>query len=114
VRNKETKNMNTDIILSIRNASLKGQEVKSLRKQLKSLVAPGRTVVLQMAGVQHVDAEGAGAILEFARKLRSNGGSLRIANIEKKVAAFFEMLQLNRAVEIYATQSDAVQVALAA
>jgi anti-anti-sigma factor len=103
--------MNSNIVLVIRNSSIKGQEVQSLRKQLNGVAATRSTVVLQMAGVETVDAEGAGAILEAARKLRGNGGVLRLAGLQKTVAAFFEMLQVNRAVEIYASQNDATRVA---
>ena len=98
--------MKADIILVIRNASLQGQEVKSLRRQLKSLVAPGRRLVLHMTGVESVDSQGAGAILEFARKLKASGGTLRLVGLQKKVSAFFEMLQLHRAVEMYASQTE--------
>ncbi len=59
-----------------------------------------------MTGVEHVDSKGAGAILECARKLESAGGSLRLIGLQKKVSAFFEMLQLHRVVEICAAQSE--------
>jgi len=96
-----------DIILIIRNSSLRGQEVKSLRRQLKSLVAPGRRLVLHMTGVENVDSQGAGAILEYARKLKTSGGTLRLVGLQNKVSAFFEMLQLHRAVEMCTAQSEA-------
>jgi len=102
--------MKADIILVIRNGSLRGPEVKYLRRQLKNLVVPDRRLVLHMTDVESVDSQGAGAILEFARKLKAHGGGLRLVGLQKKVWAFFRMLQLHRAVEMCMTQSGAFGV----
>jgi anti-anti-sigma factor len=106
--------MSADIIFVIRNASLQGQTVRALRSELRRLVAPGRKLVLHMAGVESVDTQGAGAILEVARKLRKSGGSIRLVGLQSKVVAFFELLRLNRAIEIYGSQSEAMAMTNAA
>jgi anti-sigma B factor antagonist len=111
--NRETK-MSADIILVIRNASLQGSTVKSLRSELRRLVAPGRKLTLHMAGVESVDTQGAGAILEIARKLRECGGTVRLVGLQNKVIAFFELLRLQRSIEIYGSQSEAVAMTNAA
>jgi len=100
--------MKADIVLVILNSSLKGQDVKFLRRQWKGLVAPGRRLVLHMTGVEKVDSQGAGALFELARKLKAAGGTLRLVGLQKKVSAFFEMLQLHRVVEIYTSQTEAL------
>jgi anti-anti-sigma factor len=99
--------MTADIIFVVRNASLQGSTVKSLRKELLRLAAPGRKLVLHMAGVESVDTQGAGVILEIAHKLRQGGGSIRLIGLQNKVIAYFELLQLHHNVEIYGTQSEA-------
>jgi len=107
--------MTADIIFVIRNSRLHGSSVSALRGELRKLVAPGRKLVLHMAGVDSVDTKGAGAILEIARKLNQNGGSIRLVGLQKKVLAFFELLQLHRNIELYGAQAEtSTMTALAA
>lgn len=98
--------MTADIILVIRDARICNKEAKSFRRQLNSLVAPGLNFVLHMSGVEDVDSQGAGAILDFALKLNSSGGKLRLVGLQKKVTAFFEMLRLNRSIEICGSRAE--------
>ena len=106
--------MSADIIFVIRNASLQGSPVKALRSELRRLAAPGRKLVLHMAGVESIDTQGAGAILEIASTLRESGGSIRLVGLQAKVIAFFELLRLNRVIEIYGSQAEAVAMTNAA
>ncbi len=103
--------MSADIIFVIRNASLQGSTVKSLRNELRGLVAPGRKLTLHMSGVESVDTQGAGVILEIARKLREMGGSVRLVGLQGKVVAFFELLRMHRNIEIYGSHSEAFALA---
>ena len=106
--------MTADIIFVIRNASLQGSTVKSLRNELRGLVAPGRKLVLQMAGVHNVDTQGAGVILEIARTLRELGGNIRLVGLQGRVAAYFELLRMNRSVDIYGSQAEGFALTSAA
>lgn len=94
--------MNADIILVIRSASLRGAPVKALRQELRQLAAPGRRLILHMAGVESMDTTGAATILEIGRTLKANGGALKLVGLQNKVSAFLELLRVNRDVEIYA------------
>jgi len=106
--------MTSNINLTVQNSSLQGSAAKALRNELRTLVAPHRKVVLNMSGVESVDTQGAGAILEAAGKLRELGGSIRIVGLQNKVIAFFELLRMHRSIEIFGTETDALVMAQAA
>jgi anti-anti-sigma factor len=101
--------VNSATVIVIPNSSLKGEAVTWLRAELSKLESPGGKLVLDMSKVEEVESEGAGAILEAARSMRSSGGILRLCGLNKEVAGFLELLQVNRAVEVYTSQSDAIR-----
>jgi len=106
--------MRADIIFVIRNASLRGAAVDTLRRELRNLIAPGRRLILHMSGVENIDTQGAGAIVEVSRQLRAAGGALKLVGLEKKVEAFFELLRLTRTIEIHGSNSAALAMRAAA
>jgi anti-anti-sigma factor len=101
--------VNSATVIVIPNSSLKGEAVTWLREELAKSASPESKLVLDMSAVEEVESEGAGAILEAARGMRSSGGVLRLCGLRKEVAGFLELLQVNRAVEVYSSQSDAIR-----
>ncbi len=106
--------MTADIIFVIRTASLRGAAIEALRRELRGLIAPGRRLILHMAGVEQVDTRGAAVLLEVARRIQEVGGTLKLVGLEKKVSAFFELLRLPMAIDIHGTSSDAFAIPAAA
>lgn len=106
--------MPADIVLIINSKELTGSALKPIHRELRALAAPGRRLVLDLAGVERIDTRGAGLILDAARKLQSRGGSLKLVGIRKGVALFFEMLRMHRVLEMHGSQQDALAVGVAA
>lgn len=100
--------MPADIVLMIRSENLKGNAVSALRKELRRLVAPGRRLILNLAGVNQLDTEAAAIVMEAARALEGRGGSLKLVGVQSKVRLLFELLGLRRVVEMHGCQSEAL------
>lgn len=96
--------MNADIIFVIKVATLTGAALRTLRRELRGLVAPGRKLVLDFAGVEKIGTDGAGLLLELARKLAKQGGNLKLVGIRERVSVFLELLRIPRAIEIHQSQ----------
>lgn len=106
--------MPADIVLMVRSENMKGRALRTLRSELRSLVAPGRRLILNLAGVDQVDTQGAALVLETARALQTRGGSLKLVGVQSKVSLLFEMLRMRRSVEMYNSQSEALALSEAA
>jgi anti-sigma B factor antagonist len=106
--------MAADIVLMIRSNNMKGAALRSLRGELRRLTAPGRRMILDLAGVDQIDTEGAGMILEVARALQARGGSLKLVGIQNNVSVFFELLRMHRVVEMHNSQTEAFSFGVAA
>ena len=106
--------MSNDIVFLIRTASLQGKTLNSLRRELCAMTAPGRRLVLDLSGVEKANTHCASLILQVSERLHKQGGSLKLVGLRKSVAAFFELLRLNRFVETHNSQADALGLATAA
>jgi anti-anti-sigma factor len=106
--------MNADIVFVIRAASLQGRALSSLRRELRAMAVPGRRLILDLSGVEKVNAVCAGLILEISSWLQNRGGSLKLVGLRQAVAAYFELLRLHRSVEMHNSQADALGHAIAA
>jgi len=106
--------MLTDIVFVIKTPNLEGKELNALRNDLKALAKPGRRLILDLSGVEKVNSMAASMIVGIAGRLSQGGGCLKLVGAQKSVAAFFELLRVQRSVEMYSTQADVAWVPLAA
>jgi len=61
-----------------------GPECARLEREVEGMIAARQTrVIFDMAGVSHADSAAIGAIVRCLTKLKSAGGALRIAEIDK-------------------------------
>ncbi len=91
--------MNADIFFIIRTESLKGKALSTFRKELATLMAKDRRVVLDLSSVEAVDSFAASVLADIASRLSAQGGSLKLVGLKKPVAAFFELLRLSSMIE---------------
>ena len=64
--------------------------------------------VIDLKEVQYIDSGGLGCLVSFLRRVRQNGGDIKIATLSDKVRAVFELTRLHRIFEIYDESSAAV------
>ena len=81
---------------------LKGEFILLCRPQLKSLV-------VDLSDVEFCDSSGLSALLIAERKMRANGGVVKLAGLHKKVLTLIKISHLDRAFQIYDTVAKAVK-----
>jgi len=106
--------MNADIFFIIRTESLKGKALSTFRKELATLMAKDRRVVLDLSSVEAVDSFAASVLADLASRLSAQGGSLKLVGLKKQVAAFFELLRLSNMIESSRFPVPVVSMPLAA
>jgi anti-anti-sigma factor len=106
--------MPAEVVLMIRSNNITGRALRALRSELRRLVAPGRRMTLNLAGVETIDSNAASLVLEIARALQKEGGKLRLISVSSQASAFFELLRLHRIVEMQRAEAPALTFAVAA
>lgn len=86
-----------------------------LRQELHRVVGAGSApdagpaVVLDLAGVDFLDSTGLGVIIGILKRVRTQGGDLRLAAAPHRVTRVFEVTRLDRVLPMY----DDVDAAIA-
>jgi anti-sigma B factor antagonist len=74
----------------------------------KSLTPPARMVV-NLAAVNFLDSTALATLVQGMKRCRQAGGDLRLAHPQQSVRIIFELTRLDKALDIYPTEADALQ-----
>jgi anti-anti-sigma factor len=77
-----------------------GQLIVGNRQELKQKVLEEyesgmRKVLIDFANAGYIDSSGLGVLVSLAKKLREDGGDLRIANLNDDLRSLFELTKLD-------------------
>jgi len=81
----------------------------SLKDRVNDYAKNGQIrLVIDMAEIDFVDSSGLGSLVACLRSVRKLGGDVRIAGIQDRVRAVFELISLHRIFEIFDDAQNAV------
>ena len=82
---------------------------KEFKEQMLALLDGLTRVVLDLQHVQFIDSSGCGALLTCLKKLTAAGGDLKICSVSRPVRALFDLVRMQRIMDIFKTCAEAVQ-----
>jgi anti-anti-sigma factor len=94
--------------------AIKGQIRISTQKEFREFFSElveensSRSVILNMAGIGYINSAGIGMIVDSFRKFKESGGRLVLCSLLPDVEKLFEVTKLNRFIEIYPSEEDAI------
>ena len=83
-------------------AELKGEFILLCRPELT-------TLIIDLSEVEFCDSSGLSALLIAERKVREQGGKLKLAGLRKKVLSLIKISQLDRVFDIHQSIRDALK-----
>ncbi len=87
-----------------------GEESSQLRTKIKDILAQGKTrLVLDLANVGYVDSAGLGTLVSGYTSAQSQGASVKLANLTKKLNEQLHITKLVTVFEVYNTVEEAVK-----
>lgn len=99
------------IAILIPDGELRGDPAESelLRTTVKQLVTAGTTnAVLNLSHVKWVNSSGLGQILAMFEILARNGGRMKMAEPNPRIAKILETTRFDRVIPTFASESEAV------
>jgi anti-anti-sigma factor len=81
---------------------LKGEFLVLCKPQLKELV-------IDLSDVEFCDSSGLSALLIAERKMRENGGTVKLVGVHKKVLSLIKISHLDRTFQMYDTVTKATK-----
>lgn len=95
-------------------AILNESQVRAFGQALLALAdLPGRRVILNFLGVQHLTSLALGELIRLHKRLAESGGELCLADIDPRIYELFSITRLDRLFRIFDREEEAVAVLLA-
>jgi anti-sigma B factor antagonist len=80
-----------------------------LRQALRQVVTRRpKVIVVNLGGVQYMDSSGLATLVEALKRIAEYGGQLRLVRLNPRVAAVFEISQLDKVFDVLADEQEAV------
>jgi anti-sigma B factor antagonist len=84
-----------------------GEGSNLLRDLITSNLDSGhKKIVMNLAGINYIDSTGLGELVSGYRQIKSQGGELKLLNLNKKVS---DLLQITRLYAVFDIHSDEAQ-----
>lgn len=97
-------------VLDIEGRIVLGEESNSFREKVKSLLAAGKKkIVLNLANVSYIDSAGLGTLVATFHSARSQGGTLKLANLGAKFKEVLQVTKLMTVFDTYDNEAAAIQ-----
>ncbi len=80
-----------------------------LRKQVEDAVAAGKVhLLLNLAGVSHIDSSGIGEMVGCFTTLTRKGGKMKLLNLTQKINDILQVTQLITVFDVYDSEAEAI------
>jgi anti-sigma B factor antagonist len=96
-------------VLGVGGDSLVSSNVAAFKRELEALGRDTNRVVVDLSEVQFIDSAGCGALLQFHKHFQGKGGGMKVCCVSHSVRALFELVRMQRVLDIYPTSEQAVQ-----
>jgi anti-anti-sigma factor len=91
------------------NENLGGHVFASLREILNELLAQkARQIVVNLSQVQHINSLSIGVMVSTAKRLRSDGGALKVYGLTDGIKQIFDLIGTSEIIEIYDSENAAL------
>ncbi len=85
-----------------------GEETAELRDRVRTLIAKGSRVILNLADVTYIDSGGLGTLVALYTTAQNAGGSIKLARLTPRVGDLLQVTKLLTVFEVYNSEEEAV------
>jgi anti-sigma B factor antagonist len=96
------------VVLRLSGVIYFGEESAALRQRVKDQLDNSRQIVLDLAGVTHIDSGGLGTLVGLFASVKKAGGHIKLANLGDHPQEVLQITKLFTVFEIFERTEDAV------
>ena len=105
-----TRQVGAVTVLDISGRITLGEGNVKLRQIVRDLADQGqKAIVLNLSEVHYIDSSGVGELVKAHTTLRTQGGQLKLSNLNKRVHDLLEMTRLSRVFDIHKDEASAIE-----
>jgi anti-sigma B factor antagonist len=99
-----------DVVVICPYGFINAHTVRQFERELNLALEAGQVkIVINGSGLAYIASAGLGAIMGLIEEVRSQGGDIRLTDLNDTVMNIFEVLGFNHLCRMYATEQDAVE-----
>jgi anti-sigma B factor antagonist len=103
-----TRNLGEVTVIDLSGRLELGQGSVALRETLQNISTRGAKVLINLTDVAFIDTSGLGELVSGHTRAQHVGTCLKLTGIPKRVEKLFQMTGLDRILEIYDNEADAI------
>jgi anti-sigma B factor antagonist len=88
---------------------VEGQLIVGNRQELKQLENGDRKFVIDFAKTGYIDSSGLGVLVSLSKKIREQGGELRLSSLNEDLRTLFELTKLDTLFRIADSKEQALE-----
>lgn len=106
--NFEVKRVDDVTVIDVEGQLIVGNRQELKQKVLQELESGGRKFLIDFSNTGYIDSSGLGVLVSLSKKIREQGGELRLANLNEDLRTLFELTKLDTLFQISATRDEAL------
>jgi anti-sigma B factor antagonist len=103
-----TKKQDGVVVMEIEGQLIVGNRQELKQKMLEELEKGGKKFLIDFAKTGYIDSSGLGVLVSLSKKIREQGGDLRLANLNDDLKTLFELTKLDTLFKIADTREKAL------
>ena len=97
------------IVVDVEGQLIVGNRQELKQKVLEELEGGEKTFVIDFEHTGYIDSSGLGVLVSLSKKIREQGGELRLAGLNEDLRTLFELTKLDTLFKIADSRSEALQ-----
>jgi anti-sigma B factor antagonist len=95
-------------IIDVEGQLIVGNRQELKQKVLEELDGGARKFLIDFANTGYIDSSGLGVLVSLSKKIREQGGELRLANLNEDLRTLFELTKLDTLFHIASDRQEAL------
>jgi anti-sigma B factor antagonist len=100
--------LNDITIVDVEGQLIVGNRQELKQKVLHELEDGGRKFLIDFSGTGYIDSSGLGVLVSLSKKIREQGGELRLAALNEDLRTLFELTKLDTLFQISKSRDEAL------
>jgi anti-sigma B factor antagonist len=96
------------VIVEVEGQLIVGNRQELKLRMIEELEHGGRKFLIDFAKTGYIDSSGLGVLVSLSKKVREQGGQLRLANLNEDLKTLFELTKLDTLFQISETREQAL------
>lgn len=93
-------------VIDVQGQLIVGNRQELKQKVLEELENGARHFLIDFAGTGYIDSSGLGVLVSLSKKIREQGGELRLANLNEDLRTLFELTKLDTLFHIAGSRDE--------